>query len=93
MGRPARMGDSYVTARGILLQHGFEPADLAHPLSHIEGGAVDRRDAGRIVAPVLETTQGGQEDTNCLPRANVANDTAHVVGARVISDWWLVAGD
>jgi len=63
-----------------LLQHGLEPADLAHPLSHIEGGAVDRGDAGRIVTPVLETTQGGQEDANCLPSANVANDTAHLTG-------------
>ena len=80
VGRPARVGEA---DRGVGRPVGdrrLQVGELAGPLLDEEiAGVVDERDAGRVVAAVLEPPQAFDEDRARLPGTGVTNDAAHAV--------------
>ena len=61
-----------------LLDDFFQIAQLAGGAADFQlAGAVDDRDAGGVVAAILEFAQAFDDDGNDLFRADVADDSAH----------------
>ena len=58
-------------------QRGLEIGDLAGLAPAHDSGLVENRDAGRIVAAILETAQSVEENRNRLDAAKIADDPAH----------------
>jgi len=77
MGRPAGMGNAHGPPGGIFVEDRLEPGDLPHGFPHLQGASVDRRDAGRIVAPVLQASESGEENGQGLAWPDVADYPAH----------------
>src|SRR5436190_823896 len=76
MGRPARVGDALPAAEFVRL----EGIELAHPalaLGDPELALVADRDAGRVVAAILQPMQAFEQDGRRLTLADVADDAAH----------------
>ena len=77
VGRPARVPDAGRGGRAVrardLLQHA-QVADGAHDLELV---AVDQRDAGRVVAAVLEALESADQEGLADARPGIADDAAH----------------
>ena len=55
----------------------FEVGELASRLVHLEAGAVDDGDPGRVVSAVLHATQSIEQERRRLPWPNIPDNTAH----------------
>ena len=89
VGRPARVADARARRP---LGHGHAPGgrrarlqrelraqdiEVAHGAHGLDAVAVDNRDAGRVIAAVLELAEAGEQQLPRGPPAYVANDSAH----------------
>ena len=78
VGRPARVADSRrAGARSAALELRDEIRELAGTARDVEVAVRERRDAGRVVAPVLEPLQSLDQDGRRLLRSDVADYSAH----------------
>ena len=80
VGRPAGVADAVVPFERIDREHFLEARQLAGAAPQLDLAVAHDRDAGRVVAPVLEPAQPVDEDRKDLLVADVPDDAAH--GAR-----------
>ena len=84
VGGPSRVGQADRGMRRPIGDRGLEIDQLAGPLLDEQvAGVVDERDAGRVVAAVLEPLQSFDEDGARFPRSRVSDDAAHAVESSV----------
>src|SRR5207245_6028282 len=74
---PAGVADAEGPLDLLEAQALLEIAQLAGAAHHLDGAAVDDRDAGGVVAAVLEAAEAVEEDAADLLRTDVADDSAH----------------
>ncbi len=80
MGRPTRVGQADGRVGRSVGDRRLQVGELAGLLLDEEiAGVVDERDAGRVVAAVLEPPQAFDEDRSRRSRTSVTNDAAHAV--------------
>ena len=75
--RPARVADARRPGGGMPRELLDEVAELAGRAVDREAAVRERRDAGRVVAAVLEPLQPLEQERARLLRADVADDAAH----------------
>ncbi len=78
--RPLLRALSQGHARGALavgLDRAAQRAQVADRPHGVDPPVVEDRDAGAVVAAVLELLEPGQEQRACVPGSDVANDSAH----------------
>ena len=80
--RPARVGDAVAAAERLARQLLDQAVELAFGAPGLETAVLDHRDAGRVVAAVLEAPQSVDEQRNDLAGSDVADDSAHGPGWR-----------
>ena len=76
--RPARMGNAGVSSDGMAderIRKRLDLADRAHPLELAR--AVDDREAGRIVAAILESAQALEQNGHDIALSDDSDDSAH----------------
>ncbi len=79
VGGPAGVADAEGAVDGVGGEDGFEVAELAGGAAELEpAGATGDRDAGGVIAAVLETAQALNDDGHGGLRANVSDDSAHI---------------
>ena len=78
MGGPPRVAQAVAAGDRVGGQHLFEPRELARASPHVETPGVHQRDAGRVVAAVLEPAQPFDQDRQHGTRPDVADDAAHI---------------
>src|SRR5581483_4810256 len=77
VGRPPRVADPDATGRSVVsLERPLELPELADALDDPQL-SVEQRHPGRVVAPVLEAAQAGQDDGERLLRPDIPDDAAH----------------
>src|SRR5262249_35065661 len=74
---PARVADADAARRGPVPQVPGQVLDPAGALAQVQPAAGERRQAGAIVAPVLQAAQPLDEEGFRLAAADVADDSAH----------------
>jgi hypothetical protein len=77
MGRPAGMADARRAGEGPALEHGGEIAELALGAAAIDAGAVERGDAGAVIAAIFEAAERFEDERSRRACAQDADDTAH----------------
>src|ERR1700733_16232936 len=76
---PPGMGDADLPPDRLLFEGFLQGADLAPgPQAHQVIGAIQDRETGRIVAPVLQPPQSLHEDGNDIPLGYCPDDSAHI---------------
>ncbi len=84
VGRPTGVGNTDLAPRRLLFDGLLERADLADgPQAHQVAGAVQDGETGRIVAPILQSSQSLQEDGDDVAFGYCSNDSAHVKESRI----------
>src|SRR5690606_15880535 len=81
VGRPARVADTgRAVAERRVGERVAQGAELAGLLAHPQASViVDDRDAGGVVAAILEAGEAGDKDVLAGARAHVSDDSTHVV--------------
>ena len=77
--RPARMADAGVPPQRLLQQTPFEVAQLALGAAALEVAVLDGGDAGRVIAAILEPTQGVDEIRGDRLLPDNSDDAAHAM--------------
>ena len=75
--RPARVADAVVAGERVGADDLLEVRQLAGAAAQVDRAVADDRDAGRVVAAVLEPPQPVDEDGHDVLRSDVADDSAH----------------
>ncbi len=85
--RPARMTDAHVRAESVPIQPvelGLEPYQPIGAACDLDRSRrMEQRHAGAVVAAVLEPPEPIEQDGDCLPYSQIADDSAHVFRAPV----------
>src|SRR5690606_28840215 len=77
---PARVPDARGRWRHIALDALHEAVELTRRMLDVElARAVYQRDAGGVIAAILQPPQPIEDDRSCRPLACVPDDSAHVV--------------
>src|SRR5690606_4444279 len=77
VGRPARVADAELTVDRLAAQHFLELRQLAGAAADVHGAVAYDRDAGRVVAAILQPPQALDEDGNERLVTQVSDDAAH----------------
>ena len=75
--RPARVADAVVARERIQRDDVFEVRQLAGAPAQLDRAVVHDRDAGRVVAAILEPPQAVDEHRHDVLGSDVADDPAH----------------
>ena len=77
--RPARVADAVLAVERTRHDRFLETRELAGAAAQLDRAVAHDRDAGRVVAAILETPQPVDQDRKDLLVADVADDAAHVI--------------
>ena len=77
VGGPARVPDADIARDRAFVQAAGEIAQLADVATDRDLAILDDRDAGRIVAAILQPPQAFQDDLGRVARANITDDPTH----------------
>jgi hypothetical protein len=78
VGGPARVADAERAFQRLVAEHRLEVGELAGGAAHLELAVdVDHRDAGGVVAAILEQLEPVEKDRSRRLVADVADDSAH----------------
>ena len=89
VGRPAGVGDAGRGRRGghgdsaavrALLDGGAQVGEVADRADAVDPAVLDHRDAGRVIATVLELLEAGDQEVAAGASAHVSDDSAHKEG-------------
>ena len=86
VGGPARMGNAAASLNGVIGQHGFEVGDFATGARTFDAFGRLHRDSRRIVTPVFQRPQAGDQDFGYVATRRRPHDAAHVS-----CPWWAVS--
>ncbi len=78
VGGPARVAQAVAAGDRVGRQHLLEPGELARASPDVETPVVHQRDAGRVVAAVLQPPQALDQDRQNGTGPDVADDAAHI---------------
>ena len=77
VGGPARVADAGRRGRAVRARDLLEHAQVADRADDLELVAVDQRDAGRVIAAVLETLESADQKGLAETPSGIADDAAH----------------
>src|SRR6185503_4103717 len=75
--RPPRVADAEHARRRLLDELLLERAQLAAAADDARHALVPDRDAGRVIAAILELAQAADDDRGGLARSDITDDAAH----------------
>ena len=75
---PARVADPCRGSRAVEAGRGLQLVEVADGADVVEPLVLEQRDAGRVIAAVLETLEPVKEERVRLPGAHVSDDPAHL---------------
>ena len=78
VGRPPRVTDPDRSAERPLLDSLLKIDQLAHAPAHLDPAILQHREAGRVVAAILQALQSSQQDGNRVFLPDVSDDSAHL---------------
>ena len=77
MRRPSRVANSDRSLKRRAIKRAAQVLELADRAADFHPGAADRRDAGRVVAAILQARERSEQNRHRLRRAHVSDYSAH----------------